>query len=201
MKGKNAMNEQKQIGQLHAVVIQNLPEMTPEQRQRWIGDPSGLQKFLSGLVEIVTTVVSFIVATFRDQVNYGRSVRDSLKAGKYDWMNDNITDANFPSTESGEREVEYVMFHFAKTMSSEGAIAGMGTENCRPATMKEMLAFGEKHPELQREYPIVALGSVALLFGDRHVGYLGRRGSERGASLIYFGRDWIGCYRFLAVRN
>lgn len=45
------MNEQKQTAKLIAVMAENLPEMTAEQRQRWIGDPKGLQNFLSGLNE------------------------------------------------------------------------------------------------------------------------------------------------------
>jgi hypothetical protein len=49
-RGKSTMSEQKQVGQLHAVVLQNLPEMTIEQRQKWINDPKGMQEFLSGLV-------------------------------------------------------------------------------------------------------------------------------------------------------
>jgi hypothetical protein len=199
-KGKNAMSEQKQIGQLHAVVIQNLPEMTLEQRQRWIKDPSGLQKFLAGLIEVVRTVVSFITGQFHDTIDYGQSIASLLKAGKYNWQNDDITDKNFLSTETGEREIDYVLFHFKKTMSSEGAIAEMAKENCRPATMKEMLNFGIKHPGVQREFPVVALGSVAMLGGGRRVGILGRYGSERDASLRCFGFDWSDGFRFLAVR-
>lgn len=195
------MSDQKNIGQFHGVLLQNLPEMTMEQRQRWIGDPLGLQKFLAGLIEAVKTVVSFITAQFHDAMDYGQSVASLLKAGKYDWQNGNITDQNFPSTETGEREIDYALFHFKKTMTSEGVIAEMAKENCRPATMKEMLNFGIKHPGVQREFPVVALGSVAELNGGRRVGYLYRNPAERDAHLNYFDYGWNDYYRFLAVRN
>lgn len=46
------MGEQKQIAEFHASILQALPAMTTAQRQRWIRDPNGLQKFLSGLVSL-----------------------------------------------------------------------------------------------------------------------------------------------------
>ncbi|MFA5935087.1 MAG: hypothetical protein WC827_04335 [Candidatus Paceibacterota bacterium] len=59
------MNEQKQIGQLFGIMMQNMPEMTVEQRQRWIGDPKGLQDFLSRLNDfhfnIVDNTITFIL--------------------------------------------------------------------------------------------------------------------------------------------
>ena len=155
---------------------------------------------LRGSVEVVTKVVSYLVATSKQTVNYDRSVADSLKAGKYDWTNSDITDENFPSTEKGKREVEFGMFHFNKTMGSEDIIAKMKLEGFRPATMKEKLAYGEKNPEEQRKHPIVALGSVAKLNGDRRVGCLLSVGSGRYADLRYFDNGWGGGCRCLAVR-
>ena len=55
------MNEQKQIGQLFGIMMQNMPEMTVEQRQRWIGDPKGLQDFLSRLNEFRFNIVENII--------------------------------------------------------------------------------------------------------------------------------------------
>ena len=36
--------------------------------------------------------------------------------------------------------------------------------NCRPAIINELIALGEKHPGLQHEYDIVALGTCYSLF-------------------------------------
>ena len=141
------------------------------------GDESILKKIVDGVVEITLRLISFLVATSKFVVDYDQSVADSLKEGKYDWVNDGITDANFPSDEKGKREVGFGMFHFNKTMQSEDIIAKMKAEGFRPATMKEKLAYGKKNPEEQRKYPIVALGSVAPLDGGRCVGCLCGGGS------------------------
>lgn len=151
--------------------------------------------------ELVEKVINYIVSTHRFKVNYSRSISDSVKAGNYGWKNDDITNQNFPSTESGEKEVDGAIYHFNKTTTSPDVIAEMKRDGYRPATMKELLAFGEQNPELQRQFPIVALGSVARLDGSRHVGCLCGSGSERNLRLSYFGNGWLGHCRFLAVRT
>lgn len=42
----------KQFGQLIGMMIQNIPALTSDQMQRWIGDPQGMKEFLSGLAEL-----------------------------------------------------------------------------------------------------------------------------------------------------
>jgi hypothetical protein len=151
-------------------------------------------------VEITLRVISFLTSTTKQTVNYNRSITDSLTAGKYDWKNENITDANFPSKEEGEREVEFGLFHFNKTTKSDDNVAQMKKEGFRPATMKELLVFGEKNPEEQRKYPIIALGSVAKLGGIRRVGYLYGNGSARDVRLLCYACEWRDDCRFLGVR-
>jgi hypothetical protein len=162
------------------------------------------KKMLADLADRIMAVppAKFLVATYKVMIDYGRSIVDSVKAGKYDWVNEAITDANFPNTEfdqvGGEKEIG--LFHFKRNISSEDVIASMKAEGFRPATMRELLGFGEHNPELQREFPIVALGQVAVLGGRRRVGFLRRGGSGRYASLGYFGFGWDDICRFLAVR-
>lgn len=163
------------------------------------GDEGVLMKIIQGVVKITLTVVSYLVSKHTQLVKYGRTLKQLVKT--YDWANDDITDENFPSKEEGNKDVEFGLFHFNRDISSEDAIAGMKAEGYRPATIKELLSFGEKNPKLQLEYPIVGLGSVAELYGDRLVGCLCGNGSKRDAGLHYFGFDWDGVYRFLAVRN
>lgn len=198
------MNEQKQTAKLIAVMAENLPEMTVEQRQRWIGDPKGLQNFLAGLVSEVTKALSFLISTQKQVVNYDRSIKDSLKAGHFDWTNSGITDVNFPfpSDKQGKREVEFGLFHFKKVTQSDDNIAKMKAEGFRPATIKELLAFGEENPEVQREFPVVALGSVVKLNANscQCVGVLDWSNSERDAGLDFYGNNWFDRCRFLAVR-
>jgi len=164
------------------------------------GDETILTKIIQGVVEITLRIISYLVGTSKQVVDYDRSINDSVKAGKYDWTNDNITDANFPSKEKGKRKVEFGVFHFNKNIESDANITQMKAEGFRPATMKETLAYGEKNPEEQRKYPIIGLGSVARLDGCRQVAYLYSDGSGRNANLNYYDSEWYGNCRFLGVR-
>lgn len=165
-----------------------------------LGGQEAALNILRGVVEVVIKVVSYLTVTRQDTVNYDRSIADSVRAGKYDWFNEDITDDNFPSKEKGTCVVEFGLFHFNRDISSEDALAGMKAEGFCPSTMKELLAYGEKHPEDQRQFPIVALGSVLVLRAARRVGYLSWNGSERDVNLCYYDDDWHDYCRFLAVR-
>ena len=70
-----------------------------------------------------------------------------------------------------------------------------------PAKIEHLLAFGEEYSEEQRKFPVIGLGSVAGVGGDRGVPYLSRSGSERSLDLSWFDGDWGGGCRFLAVRK
>jgi hypothetical protein len=139
--------------------------------------------------------------TLRIVVDYSLSLEQMIAAGKYDWSNSDITAKRFPLKGSGKVELEPKLFYFGRDMSSDNVIAEMDKEGFRPCTIEELLAIGEQHPELQRKFPLVALGSVAEIGGCRYVAYLRRRGSERELDLLWFGNDWSGLCRFPAVRK
>lgn len=158
------------------------------------------KKFLRG--EMVEKVVSYITATFTITVDETVSVEDAVKAGKFDWNNNNITSANFPKLANEQKsDKEIILFHFNKTMSSEVVIAEMDKAGYKPANILTLICLAVKEPDLQRKFPIVALGSVCRLVGDRLVPYLYERGSKRYLDLYFFGNDWLDHYRFLAVRK
>ncbi len=157
---------------------------------------------LRGTMELVVKTISFITHTYTILVDETKTVEELVADGKFDWSNDNIISKNFPKPENGTKsEKDMAIFNFGENISSENAIAKMDTEGYRPATIWELLAFAKKHPELQRQFPIVALGSVAVGGGNRAVAFLGRHGSRRRLSLRYLGAVWNGHDRFLAVRK
>jgi len=62
--------------------------------------------------------------------------------------------------------------------------------------------YGRKPLEKQREFPIVALGSVWWdSYGFRYVAFLDRGASERRLGLNWLGFGWGAYYRFAAVRK
>jgi hypothetical protein len=130
-----------------------------------------------------------------------RTLATMIAEGKYGSVNDNITEANFPMSENLVLGLEPKLFHFGRIISSENVIREMEKEGYRPATIWDLLDYGIKNSEMQRQFPIVALCSVCRVGGDRYVACLNRIGSERNLSLIWVVRDWREVYRFLAVRK
>ena len=135
-------------------------------------------------------------------VNYGLSVEDAVKLGRYDWANIEITGNNFPTTRRGKIEVVVELIHFNHVISTKDALNELDKMGYRPAELHELLAFGEKHPDVQCEFPIMALGSVWQdRNGFRCVPYLVEDGSGRGLDLDWLGNDWFVIYRFAVVRK
>ena len=138
--------------------------------------------------------------TFTLLVNYDRRVEAGVRAGHYDWSNSDITDKNFPTTQQGTKEISAQLIHFNKTMFTDQVLTELDKQNLRPANLQELLVLGEKHPDLQREFPIVALGSVwQRLSGYRDCPYLDGSGSERYLSLLWIDVGWSEVCRFAAV--
>ena len=134
-------------------------------------------------------------------VDYSRSLEVMIAAGHYDWKNDDITAKRFPLKGDGTQQFEAKLFHFNRNVSSEQAVEAIKADGWEPAQIEHLLAFGEKFPEEQRKYPIIALGSVARVGGDRHVPCLSRGGARRRLRLGWWDVDWYDDYRFLAVRK
>ncbi len=139
---------------------------------------------------------------FTLKVNYGQSVEKALKAGDYDWADENFTSRNFPPTRRGTDTVELHLIRFNKVMTSDAVIKKLDTQGLRPATIEELLAFGV-NPEtrnLQRQFKIIALASVwQNSNGRRNVPVLCKLACGRVADLLWFGFEWLSLYRFLAV--
>jgi hypothetical protein len=138
-------------------------------------------------------------------VDYSCTVQEMINAGNYGWINNDITAKHFPlSTELNGKKVPVStkLFHFNHTISSKDATSEMDKAGYRPATLAELLALGEAHPELQKEFPIVALGSIWLsAYDDRVVPVLSFDFSKRRLVLGWFGDGWNGNCRFLGVRK
>jgi hypothetical protein len=169
------------------------------------GNDDHLRRILSDK-SVVREVAELLVGkpvpeSYSLTINRQRSRSEMVAAGNYDYANPNITEENFPVGE-GEAEVKAVLLHLDRDASDEEVLAEMERQGLRPATMDELNAFGEQHPDRQRQYPIVALGSVwARPRGDRDVGYLWGGADRRDLDLRWPGLDWLARCRFLAVRK
>ena len=135
-------------------------------------------------------------------VDYGQTLEQMVGAGKYDWANLDITQEHFPVSGNGKAERTLELVHFNRVMTTDQALEELDKQDFRLATIEELLAFGATYPEIQREFPIVELGSAWRdQHGMRSVAYLHREGSRRTLHLYSIKSDWYGSYRFLAVRK
>lgn len=96
---------------------------------------------------------------FKVVVNYSLSIKELSKGydkvGEigYNPYNAETQDPN----EKGMRELEFILIHSKAVryyaLQAIG-LMGFGITKWRPATIKELLAFGNKYPELQRKFQI-----------------------------------------------
>ncbi len=124
------------------------------------------------------------------------------KAGGYDWMNSDITVERFPLTlPAGPRDL--FLAHFGIDVQSEEVEAWASANGYEVSPIDDLLAVGShsEYRELQRQFPIVALGSSTVVDDERHVPYLYRYDSKRNLNLAWYDDVWNAYYRFLLSRK
>jgi|SRR3989339_35170 len=174
--------------------------MSSEVMQGWITDLTGLKKILAEA--FCPPSQNYITHTFTILVDETKTVEELVVEGNYDWSDSNVTSKNFPRSEEGTKDKkEVALFHFNKTMTSEDVIAEMKKDGYRPATIFELLALGVTQPELQRGFPIIALGSDCTLDGSRPVACLCGSAGVRDLYLSWLGLDWSDRCRFVGLRR
>ena len=135
-------------------------------------------------------------------IDHDLSLKQMVEAGQHDWVGPYVTSKYFPLQGKGKERLVVEVVTIDHAMSSEKVIAQLAGQGLRPATIAELLAFSAALiPKEQREYPIVALGSVVEVNDKRLVPSLSRDGAGRGLSLGWWLGGWLGGDRFLAVRN
>jgi hypothetical protein len=134
-------------------------------------------------------------------VDYGMALADMIAAGKYDWVDPDITAGKFKVEGTGTKKFRTKLFAFGRDISSEDAAAAMKAEHFTPATHVHGLAFGAAFPEEQRKYPIACLGSSAQVHGGRDVVYLYGDDGGRDLNLGGWVGDWYDGWRFLGVQE
>lgn len=194
-----------QTAKFIAVVVENMPRMSADVMQRWIENPLALKKVLADLClsEVIESKsISFITHNFL-AIIFERTLKSAIIAGKYDWADNDITESNFPTNKDlFNTKKDMALFHFNKAMSAENVVEKINEAGYSPATLMELLAIGEKFPEIQREFPVIAFGSSARLHGLLRVPILWFDSmSGRILCLSAWQGVWLSSSRFLAVRK
>ncbi len=136
-------------------------------------------------------------------VDYSKSKAEMIKDGNYGYVNELLRDNDPVEGKidgSGIVEATLELIRFNRVISTADALSEIKKRGLVPAGIEHLLALGAKHPNLQKEFPIVALGSVwQSPHGNRCVAYLHRWHDERGLRLSWHDGDWRESYRFLVV--
>ncbi|MEK7078409.1 MAG: hypothetical protein AAB911_02465 [Patescibacteria group bacterium] len=188
-----------QFAEFASVVIRQLPrDLDSTTVQGWIENQSSLQRVLREA--LMPIPIEQEKNVFPVTVDYTRTLSDMISAGHYDSVNDDITADHFPVSGEGVVEVKLELVHFDRVMESDDVLKELDKDGLRPATLAELLAFGAKYPDIQRQFPIIALGAVwQNRRGYRSVPALWGSSIGRFLDLHYFDDGWDGYYRFLAV--
>ncbi len=142
-------------------------------------------------------------SVFTLDVDYAKTKLQMIRAGNYGYVNDFLRD-NDPVegkiAGSGTVSVRLELVHFNRVISASDALFEIKKRGLVPAGIEHLLALGVNHPNLQKEFPIVALGSVWQgPGGRRYVACLLRWSDEHKLTLDWYDFDWRERCRFLVV--
>jgi hypothetical protein len=142
------------------------------------------------------------INTFTINVNYDLPLEEMVKAGKYDWVNREITTDKFPSKRKGTAVIDVDLIFFNRDMEWDEVLLALDKMGYRPAELPELLAFGAKYPDIQKNFPIVAFGSVGHNSEGHNivVGLFSDYGG-RGLRLYWLDSRWRANYRFAVLRE
>lgn len=161
-----------------------------------------IEKIAALIVQAGKPIEKLAENCYKVLVDYEQTLQQMITNGKYDYTNSDINASNFPTQGNGQQNIVVELVHFGRDMESEAVLKEFESRGLRAATLPELLVFGATYPEKQREFPIIALGSVwQIRNGNRYVPYLVRNGSGRELGLVWFGIKWNDFCRFAAVRK
>ncbi len=142
---------------------------------------------------------------FTLEIDYTKTKSQMIEVGNYGHVDD-FLQGNDPVegciAGTGIVSVNLELVHFNRVISTSDALKELKERGLTLAGLEHLLAFGAKHPNLQKEFPVVALGSVwQRPSGSRHVACLYRWSDERELVLYWRDYDWHEDCRFLVVRK
>ncbi len=192
-----------QLAELASAIIRQLPHiegLSGDTAQGWIENGAALRKALEKA--LASPYAGKRRDSFPLRVNYDLSVESLVIHGKYDWGSDEISMNNFPTTKHGEVAEVLELVHFNAVLTSDEVSKELDKMGLRPAELYELLTLGKEYPNVQRQFPVLALGSVWHDRGSsRFVPYLTKKGIKRLLNLSYLDVQWGKRCRFAAIRK
>jgi hypothetical protein len=174
-------------------------------------DTSAQTKYVQGRQEIL---IPSITHSFNLLVDTTKPLADLIRAGKYNWHNPRITTEHFPFksnvSQSTKIEIWWPNRYFKDGNAVLAELDKLNQEllsqgasyRYHPAFIEDLLAIGANQSELQRSFPIGALGSIWLDSDcSRYFAYLRRYDSGCDLYLGWLEDGFSGAWRFAVVRK
>ncbi|HOZ53164.1 MAG TPA: hypothetical protein PK142_00620 [bacterium] len=101
------------------------------------------------------------------KIDYNANFDDMIVRGGYVEVDRDINEKKFPKDSVALDssccvcDIFVKIFYFPNNCSTIDIIETMEDSGYRPASLLELLFFGEAYPNLQKTFPIVALGSIS----------------------------------------
>ena len=157
---------------------------------------SGAAKLIVDLLSVVAKNIANNI--FRVFVDYSQSLMEMLELGRYNSWDSRVEENfDFPNSDYCT-ELDIELIRFDRAMTTDEIVHMMAVKNFRPTTLSELLAFGATYPEKQREFDIVALGTIGR---DDVVVFLWGNEQGRGLMTERYHNKWNCDFRFAAVRK
>ncbi|PCI20879.1 hypothetical protein COB64_01310 [Candidatus Wolfebacteria bacterium] len=138
------------------------------------------------------------------------SFSEVMDSAKFAFVDESINADDFSSKATGSSRKDTVLvIYFGRIMSSKSVIAKMSYAGIYPGTSNPLFVVGAQYPELQKKYPIVALGSVdetkmlpVLEYNSRITNEEeAKTMDERDVILVAWDGQWAAEARFIALLN
>lgn len=134
-------------------------------------------------------------------IDHSRPFAEMVAAGGYDHVNEFLTEPSYQVRGSGAVGVEVDLVCLARDASTDEVLRTLESPGSRLGRIEELLALGAAEPDLQRSFPIVALGSVAdYPAGYRRIPFLWGSPRVRHLDLRWDEHTWGENIRFLTAR-
>jgi hypothetical protein len=93
-------------------------------------------------------------------VRYGLPLPEAIRLGHYDAVWTPVAEMKIPVRPVGVVNQHMILRHYNRVIKTSAILADLKKYGLRPATLPELLAVGEQAPELQKQFPVVALGQT-----------------------------------------
>lgn len=115
------------------------------------------------IAKVVMTFKTNEVEIFTVTVDYQKPMARLVKEGHYYSVSPEIIQDNFRNEGEKEKtEIAFRVIQMEKLTNPKEAEKRLDRSGLRTATIKELLAFGAKFPDVQRQFHIGALGSIGI---------------------------------------